>query len=99
MAASGKTVAAICASPAMVLFPLGLLSGRRFTCYPGMEEKVKLQDSPNAQWSPDRVVIDGNIITSRGAGTAADFVVAIIKELLSPEEGQKIAQSVLLNMG
>ncbi|MDR3248168.1 MAG: DJ-1/PfpI family protein [Treponema sp.] len=90
-AASGRIVAAICASPAVALAPLGILEGKRFTCYPGMEDKVK-----GAAWSEDPVVIDGNIVTSRGAGTAAAWAVALIDLLLSPKEGEKIARSVLL---
>jgi 4-methyl-5(b-hydroxyethyl)-thiazole monophosphate biosynthesis len=92
MAAAGKWVTAICASPALVLAPLGLLEGRRFTCYPGMETKV----GGSARWSEDPVVRDGNIITSRGAGTAAQWAVEIISSLLSPAEGEKVAKSVLL---
>jgi 4-methyl-5(b-hydroxyethyl)-thiazole monophosphate biosynthesis len=91
MAAAGKVVAAICASPAVVLAPLGLLAGRNFTCFPGMEKQVS-----GAKWSGDRVVTDGNLITSRGAGTAGEFAVAIIGKLLSPEEGKKVAEAVLL---
>ncbi|GHV58019.1 DJ-1 family protein [Spirochaetia bacterium] len=96
MAAAGKTVAAICASPAVVLAPLGILADKRFTCYPGMEKTVT-----GAHWSEDRVVIDtgdagGSIITSRGAGTAAGFAIAVIGKLLDEAEGKKIAASVLL---
>ena len=96
MAAAGRTVAAICASPAMVLAPLGILAGKRFTCYPGLETQVS-----GAQWSEDKVVIDtgdagGNIITSRGAGTAAAFAIAVIGKLQSEAEGKKIAAAVLL---
>ncbi|GHV95447.1 4-methyl-5(B-hydroxyethyl)-thiazole monophosphate biosynthesis protein [Spirochaetia bacterium] len=101
MAAAGKWVCAICAAPAVVLAPLGLLSGKKFTCYPGTEEKVK-----DGKWSEDRVVIDGanargddargGIITSRGAGTAGEFAVAIIGKLVGEAEGSKVAQSVLL---
>jgi 4-methyl-5(b-hydroxyethyl)-thiazole monophosphate biosynthesis len=90
-AAEGKQVCAICASPAVVLAPLGLLSGKKFTCYPGMEEKVS-----DGKWTEGRVVIDGNIITSRGAGTAGEFAVAVIGQLLGDEAGDKIAASVLL---
>ena len=91
MAVTGKLVCAICASPAVVLAPLSLLSGKKFTCYPRMEEKVK-----EGTWSQDRVVVDGTIITSRGAGTAGSFAVAIIGKLLSEAEGKKVAESVLL---
>jgi len=91
MAATGKTVCAICAAPALVLAPLGLLAGKNFTCYPGMEEKVK-----DGKWSENRVVTDGNIITSRSAGTAGEFAAAIIEKLLDKASAQKIAGAVLL---
>jgi 4-methyl-5(b-hydroxyethyl)-thiazole monophosphate biosynthesis len=91
MAAAGKWVCAICASPAVVLAPLGVLEGKKFTCYPGMEKAVS-----GARWSGDRVVIDGNIITSRGAGTAGDFAAAVIGKLVSEDAAVKLAQSVLL---
>ena len=93
MAAAGKWVNAICASPAVVLAPLVLLAGKRFTCYPGIEKQVT---DTSARWLADRVVVDGNIITSRGAGTAAYWAVEIIGRLLSPAEGKKIAQAVVL---
>jgi 4-methyl-5(b-hydroxyethyl)-thiazole monophosphate biosynthesis len=91
MAAAGKLVCAICASPAVVLAPLGLLRDRRFTCFPGMEEKVS-----GAQWSAEKVVIDGNIITSRAAGTAAAWAAAIIGKLINEGEAKKLAEAVLL---
>jgi 4-methyl-5(b-hydroxyethyl)-thiazole monophosphate biosynthesis len=96
MAAAGKTVAAICASPALVLAPLGLLAGRCFTCFPDMEKQVDLSLNPGSRWSEDRVVRDGNILTSRGAGTAGLFAVALIGCLMGEEEGKKIARTVLL---
>jgi 4-methyl-5(b-hydroxyethyl)-thiazole monophosphate biosynthesis len=74
-----------------VLAPLGILSGKKFTCYPGTEERVQ-----GAAWTDKPVVTDGNIITSRGAGTAGAFAVAIISKLLSQAEGDKIAKAVLL---
>jgi len=91
MATSGKLVCAICASPAVVLAPLGILNGKKFTCYPGMEEKVK-----DGIWSDANVVVDGNIITSRAAGTSGHFAIAIIEKLLDKETAQKIADAVLL---
>jgi 4-methyl-5(b-hydroxyethyl)-thiazole monophosphate biosynthesis len=90
-AGAGRLVAAICASPAVVLVPLGLIKGRRFTCYPGMEAQIS-----GSQWSEDKVVIDGNILTSRGAGTAGIFATAIIGKLLGQADADKVAGSVLL---
>ncbi|MDR2376802.1 MAG: DJ-1/PfpI family protein [Treponema sp.] len=92
MARGGKIVAAICASPALVLAPLGLLKDRRFTCYPGMEQDLK----GTGPWSEEQVVIDGSLITSRGAGTAAAFALAIIGELLGKAAGTRVARALLL---
>jgi len=99
MAASQKWVCAICAAPARVLSPLGILAGKNFTCFPGEEEKVIAAGSASAgaKWKQDRVVTDGNIITSRGAGTAGEFACAIIAKLTSEAEAKKLAERVLLS--
>jgi 4-methyl-5(b-hydroxyethyl)-thiazole monophosphate biosynthesis len=94
---AGKWLCAICAAPAVVLSPLGLLANRKYTCYPGMEEKVR-----DGTWSADRVVIDenpsgGGIITGRAAGCAGEFAIAIIGKLLDQAEGEKVARAVLLS--
>ncbi|MDR0464018.1 MAG: DJ-1/PfpI family protein [Treponema sp.] len=91
MSANGKLICAICASPVIVLSPLGLIKGKKFTCYPGMEEKA-----PEGTWVDSRVVADGNLITSRAAGTTGEFAVAIIEKLLDKETAKKIAETVLL---
>lgn len=91
MDAADKLVAAICASPAVVLAPLGLLSGKRFTCFPGMEKNVS-----GAFWKDSRVVVDGNLITSRSAGTAGEWAYDIIKYLVGKEGADKVAEAVLL---
>ena len=98
MAGAGKWICAICAAPARVLSPLGLLAGKRFTCFPGEEEKVIAPGSASAGavWKQDRVVVDGNFITSRGAGTAGEFACAITGALLSEAEGKKLAEKVLM---
>ncbi len=69
----GKKLAAICAAPT-VLGDLGVLEGKRACCYPGMESQLK-----GAKVTEEKVEIDGNIITSRGMGTAISFGSAIIE--------------------
>lgn len=71
-AAAGKLVCAICAAPS-VLGAAGVLAGKKATCHPGFEEKLT-----GASHCTDNVVTDGNIITSRGMGTAIDFGLAIV---------------------
>ncbi|MCE1197276.1 DJ-1/PfpI family protein [bacterium] len=88
----GKIVAAICAAPAVVLHEAcGLLAGRRYTCFPGMERRVA-----GAIHSAERVVVDGKLITSRAAGTAGEFAVAILGALAGKDQAEAIAESVLL---
>lgn len=82
-AAQGKIVAAICAAPS-VLGAAGILNGKRATCHPGFEEKLT-----GAVTSTDAVVVDGNIITSRGMGTAIDFGLAIV-DLLTDSDAETL---------
>jgi 4-methyl-5(b-hydroxyethyl)-thiazole monophosphate biosynthesis len=86
----GKPIAAICASPAVVLGSLGILRGRNATCYPGMEEEME-----GAVPTAGNVVQDGNIITSRGPATAVDFALALIETLESPAKKAEIAEELL----
>ncbi|MTB65007.1 DJ-1 family protein [Streptococcus sp. zg-86] len=72
LAASGKYLAAICAAP-IVLDRAGLLQGRRYTCYPGKEADIDSGHHVN-----ETVVVDGNIITSRGAGTSLAFAYTLV---------------------
>lgn len=72
-AAEGKLVCAICAAPS-VLGAAGLLRGRRATCHPGFEDKLA-----GADIREEEVVVDGNIITSRGMGTAIPFALEIVR--------------------
>ncbi len=72
-AREGKLIAAICAAPS-VLGAAELLKNKKATCHPGFESKLT-----GAAFSEDAVVRDGNIITSRGMGTAIDFALAIAK--------------------
>jgi len=89
---AGKLVAAICAAPAVVLHSAcGILKGRRFTGYPGSESKVQ-----GAHFSEDRVVIDGNLITSRAAGSAGEFACAIVESLAGGGVAEELASRVLL---
>ncbi len=70
-----KVIAAVCAAP-KIFGAFGLVAGRKATCYPGYEVELT-----GATPQADRVVCDGHVITSRGAGTAADFAFAIAKAL------------------
>lgn len=89
---AGKLVAAICAAPAVALGAAGILSGRRATCFPGFEEKLR---AAGAEALSQRVVVDGNLITSRGPGTAAEFAVALIERIAGPDKAREIRERTL----
>ncbi|MER0124053.1 DJ-1 family glyoxalase III [Streptococcus sp. ZJ93] len=84
---NGKFVAAICAAP-IVLERAGLLSNRRYTCYPGKEA-----DIASGQYVVETVVVDGNVITSRGAGTSLAFAYKLV-DLLGGD-GTSLAQAMV----
>ena len=73
----GGYVAAICAAP-KVLASAGLLVDKQVTSYPGVVDKM---DLPGTAYIDQQVVVDGNIITSRGPGTAMDFALELIEKL------------------
>ena len=83
---SGRPVAAICAAP-LILKDAGVLEGRRFTAFPGVRGEL-----PGC--IDERVVQDGLIITSRGAGTAVDFALALVAELCGAEKAGEIARQI-----
>jgi len=85
----GKLVAAICAAP-LVLGGLGLLFGRRATCYPGFESYLA-----GATLAGEPVVTDGNVITGKGPGFVFDFALAIIRYLKGEAAAREVAAGLL----
>lgn len=86
-AGRGGWVAAICAAPT-VLKDAGLLAGRRYTAHHSVVDEL-----PGLIES-ERVVVDGCIITSRGAGTALEFGLELVARLESPEAAEEVRKSI-----
>jgi 4-methyl-5(b-hydroxyethyl)-thiazole monophosphate biosynthesis len=94
-AAAGKLYGAVCASPAVALLPHGLLDGRRATCFPSYMER--LEAAADVKALDARVVIDGNLVTSRGPGTAIEFGLTLVEKLLDdPAKAQAIGERMLV---
>lgn len=89
MNASGKLISAICASPAVVLAPLGILNGKKATCYPGCEEFF-----PSFSFLSDGVVVDGNLVTGKSAGFAFDLGLKFIEMLCGKEKAAEVQNSI-----
>lgn len=92
MKKSEKLIGAICAAPAVALASLGLLDGKKATCYPGFENKFGRQ----TQFSSERVVCDGQVITSRGPGTAIEFALKIVSTLVGQEKAEELSKAMLV---
>ena len=87
--AAGKKVAAICASPAVVLAPLGILDGKRATCYPGFEQALA-----DATYTADLVTVDGNITTGEGPAAAFPFAYELLSQLVNKQTSDQIAEGM-----
>ncbi len=86
-----KWVGSICAA-ALALSEAGILEGKKFTCYPGVEEKLPA----NIQPVDEAVVVDGHLITSQGPGTAFEFALKVIAECSSPNKSAEVRAGLLL---
>ncbi len=85
MASAGKYVAAICAAP-MALHAAGLLENRTATSFPGVLDRLP----GSHRYSNEDVVVDDNIVTSRGPGTAMDFSLTLIELLLGKNKRKEV---------
>lgn len=90
-AEAGKPLAAICAAP-MVLGRLGILQGRKATCYPGFEEYLE-----GATCTGALVEHDGNIITGRGPGAAMEFAMAVVELLCGADVVEELKAGMIVS--
>ena len=84
-----KKIAAICAAPS-VFGQLGFLNGRIATCYPGFESKLE-----GAIVLTTKVAVDGHVTTSRGMGTAIDFSLKLIEQIIDLNTAMEISEGIL----
>lgn len=87
----GKLVAAICAAP-IVLAEAGIVEGKNITSYPGFEDELK-----GCNYKEEKVVVDGNIITSRGPATAMEFAYKLL-EVLGNKTYNDLKKGMLYNI-
>lgn len=89
-AADNKYIAAICAAP-KALAQAGVLEGKKATSFPGV---LAALDNPNIVISENAVEIDGNVITSRSAGTAMEFALSLIELLEGKIKREEVNQQL-----
>ena len=91
LASKDGRIAAICASPAVVLGQLGLLKGRKATCYPGFEKMLK-----GAEYVDRRVVWDDKFVLGNGPSSALKWALRILAQSAGEEKMLAIANAMLL---
>lgn len=91
MDAKQKLIGAICAAP-YALNKAGVLK-HNYTCYPSVEEQIRHEGYSQEQ----KVVTDGNVMTSRGPGTAVCFALAIVERLKDAKTAQALKEGMLLD--
>ncbi|MBO7128617.1 MAG: DJ-1/PfpI family protein [Prevotella sp.] len=89
--AAGKKVAAICAAPAVVLAQLGILDGKKATCYPGFEKVLK---EAGATYTGDLFTVDGNVTTGEGPAAAFPYAYELLAQLVDKKTSDQIAEGM-----
>ncbi|XP_076451866.1 Parkinson disease protein 7 homolog [Babylonia areolata] len=90
----GRLVAAVCAAP-IALVAHGIGAAKKVTSHPSVAEKMKME---GYSYSTDRVVVDGNLITSQGPGTCFEFALKIVEHLLSKDKAHSLVEPMLIKM-
>lgn len=85
----GKYIAAICAAPT-VLADIGVTRGKTITSHPSVKSQFRTET-----YSEDRLVVDGNIITSRGPGTALEFGLKLVEILAGKKKAEEVNDGVM----
>lgn len=88
-------IASICAGPAVVLAPLGILKNKKATCYPGIGSAI---NENGGQYVRQTVVVQPNLITSEGPGTTLPFALEIIRETKGDKVAEAIAQGMVISL-
>ena len=90
---AGKRIGAICAAP-LVLASLGILDGKKATCYPGIE---KTYFTPAIQYTGALFEEDGNIITGEGPAATLPYAYRILSYFVSPEATEAMQQAMVFD--
>ncbi len=91
---NGGNIAAICAAPALVLGPLGIINGIEATGYPFLKEDF---EKNGGIYSEEPVVIGNRLITSKGPGTTLEFALAIVRNVKGAETEKVLREGMVVS--
>jgi 4-methyl-5(b-hydroxyethyl)-thiazole monophosphate biosynthesis len=89
---AGRRLAAICAAP-IALSAAGALDGKQATSYPAFEKELR-----GVSYRTDPVVVDGNVTTSRGVGTALAFALSLVEQLRGADKARDVGERMLVKV-
>jgi 4-methyl-5(b-hydroxyethyl)-thiazole monophosphate biosynthesis len=89
--AEGRMIAAICATPAVFFEAKGLIEGRKATAHPAFSDRLSNREAVH-----QRVVVDGQLTTSRGPGTSFEFALSLVKQLYGEEKMKEVAGPMVM---
>ncbi|MFG0318326.1 MAG: DJ-1 family glyoxalase III [Planctomycetota bacterium JB042] len=89
--AAGRLTAAVCAAPT-VLAAAGIAARHRVTGHPSVRDAL---EAAGADVADDRVVVDGNVVTSQGPGTSIEFAFALVERLCGAEKVRELNEGIL----
>lgn len=90
---NGGNIAAICAAPALILGPLGIINGVKATGYPFLKEDF---EKNGGKYSDDAVVASDRLITSKGPGTTLEFALAIVRKAKGEETEKALREGMVI---
>ena len=90
----GGNIAAICAAPAPVLGPLGILKDEEATGYPFLKDDFIKR---GGRYSESSVVVGDRLITSQGPGTTLDFALALVRRIKGPDMEQALREGMVIS--
>lgn len=90
----GGNIAAICAAPALVLGPLGILKDEEATGYPFLKDDFIKR---GGRYSESSVVVGDRLITSQGPGTTLDFALALVRRIKGPDMEQALREGMVIS--
>ncbi|HZK19894.1 MAG TPA: DJ-1 family glyoxalase III [Treponemataceae bacterium] len=104
MDAAGRIISANCAAPVMVFGKNGLLKGRKYTCYPGMQKQFKTYAPQAAKGKSDSgkyinkpIVVDSNMLTARGPGASFLFGLKLVELLTNHQKAKEIKDGMVID--
>lgn len=89
----GGRIAAICAAPALVLGPIGIIAGIKATGYPFLKEEF---EKHGGRYSMEDVVVSERLITSKGPGTTLEFAMAIVRATKGEETERALREGMVI---